>query len=269
MIRISLPYVFGLCESLEPLARLNPKATLNDEIFTIWGAQATLEVLLTGSVFSPNLRSSRRLASDLLEALKHEGDTEKNWAKELGYVAAHIGRLYAQFKTAFTAEIGTFPAYFVSQKGSFDTLSLLEEPWRLFPMELWVKVPEARFDVIEAGRALCYELPTSCGMHVFRAVETVLRRYYTEVTSGRPQPKVRNIAVYINAMRQGGRGDEKVLGILEHLSKLHRNPLMHPDAALTLDEAISIIGMAHSAMTAMLRHLPEPPPTTTTAVAAS
>lgn len=264
MIRISLPYLFGICESLEPLAKLDPKATLNDEVFTLWGAQSTLEALLTGSVFSPNLRSSRKLASDLVELLKREGDAEKDWSKELGYMAAHIGRFYAQFKTAFTAELGTFPAYFVNQKGSFDTLSLLDEPWKLFPADLWIKVPEARFDAIEAGKALCYELPTSCGMHVFRAVETVLRRYYTEVTGGRPQPKVRNIAVYTNAMRQAQKGDAKVLGVIDHLAKLHRNPLMHPDAALTLEEAISIIGMAHSAMTAMLRHLPEPPQTTTT-----
>ena len=74
---------------------------------------------------------------------------------------------------------------------------------------------------------------------------------------------MRNIAVYINAMRQAEKGDEKVLGVLDRPSKLHRNPLMHPDAALSPDEAIAIVGMAHSAITAMLRHLPEPPPTTT------
>jgi hypothetical protein len=264
MIRISLPYVFSLSESLEPLAKLNPKSTLNDDIFTLWGAQTALEGLLSGSVFSPNLRSSRKLAVDLVEVLKREGNVDQDWSKELGHVAISIGHRYGQFKTALTAEIGTFPAYFVSQKGSFDTLTLLDEPWRLFPSDLWSKVPEALFDVGEAGKALCYEMATACGMHVFRAVECVLRRYYTEVTGGKSQPKVRNIAVYINAMRQAKCGDEKVLGVLEHLSKLHRNPLMHPDAVLTLDEAISIVGMAHSAITAMLRQLPAPPPTTTT-----
>jgi hypothetical protein len=269
MIRISLPYVFNLFETLEPLSKLNPKSTLGDEVFTLWGAQATLETLLIGSVFSANLRSSRKLASDLVELLKRESSTEKDWAKELGYAAAYVGQLYGQFKTALTAEIGTFPAYFVSQKGSFDTLTLLDEPWRLFPTDLWVKVPEARFDVVEAGKALCYELATACGVHTFRAVESVLRRYYAEVTGGRAQPKVRNIAVYLNAMRQAKCGDEKVLGVLDHLSKLHRNPLAHPDAALTLDEAIATLGMAHSAITVMLRHLPEPPPTTTTAVTTS
>lgn len=226
-----------------------------------------LEGLLANSVFSENLRSSRQLASSLIAKLKNESDAKQDWNAELGYSANVIVQEYGQFKTAFTAEIGTFPSYFVSQKGSYDTLTLLDEPWRLFPPELWTKVPEARFDVVEAGKALCYELATACGTHVFRAVESVLRRYYTAVTNGKAQPKVRNIAVYINAMRQAKCGDEKVLGVLDHLSKLHRNPLAHPDAALTLDEAISIIGMAHSAITAMLRQLPEPPPTTTTAVA--
>ncbi len=264
MIRISLPYVFTLSETLEAIKDLTPKTVRADAIFTLWNGHAALEALLASSVFSSNLRSSRQLASSLMSTLKKEADGDQDWRNELGYSANWIVQQYSQFKTAFTAEIGTFPSYFVSQKGSYDTLTLLDEPWRLFPPELWTKVPEARFDVIEAGKALCYELATACGMHVFRAVESVLRRYYTAVTNGKAQPKVRNIAVYINALKQAKGGDEKVLGALDHLNKLHRNPLAHPDAALTLDEAISIIGMAHSAITAMLQKLPELPPTTTT-----
>jgi hypothetical protein len=268
MLRISLPYVFNIAETLEPLKSINPKQKLGDIIFDLWSAQATTEQLLTASVFSPNLRGSRQLGTNLNELLKREslGD-DKDWNIEIGYAAALISRGYEQFKTALTAEIGTLPAYFVNQKGSFDTLTLLDEPWKIFPADLWIKVPESRFDIAEAGKALCYELPTACGMHVFRVLETVLRRYYTQVTKGKAQPKVRNIAVYINAMRQAKLADEKVLGVLEHLSKLHRNPLMHPDAALTRDEAISTIGMSHSAITAMLQVIPAPPQTTTTAAA--
>lgn len=265
MIRISLPYILGLGEALEPLKQLRPKDTIDDKIVDLYRARTALDGLLDGSVFSPNLRSSRQLAESLRRTINEE--LEKDWAKELQGAAFNISEIFTQFKTALTAEIGMFPTYFVSQKGSYDTLILLDQPWRIFPADLWIKVPEARFDVAEAGKAICYELATACGVHIFRAVECVLRRYYTEVTGGRPQPKVRNIAVYINAMRQAKIGDEKVLGVLHQMSALHRNPLAHPDAALTMDEAISIVGMAHSAMTAMLRHLPEPPPTTTTASA--
>jgi hypothetical protein len=265
MIRISLPYILSLSESLDPLATLTPKSNLGDVVFTIWGAENTLTTLLNTSVFSANLRSSRQLALALVELLKKEGDLDKDWDKEVGAGAIQITQVYGRFKTALLAEIGTFPAYFISQKGSFDTITLLDEPWRLFPSDLWRKVPEARFDVAETGKALCYELATACGVHVFRAVECVLRRYYLHVTEGKSHPKVRNIAVYVNAMRQAKKGDEKVLGVLSQLSALHRNPLAHPDAVLTMDEAISVVGMAHSAMTAMLRQLPEPPQTTATA----
>lgn len=269
MIRISLPYVISISEHLEPLAALKPKDVVDDIVIPLFSAKSTLDGLLNGSVFSTNLRSSRQLATDLSKFLEAEIDGSKDWNRELGYVAISLAQTYAQFKIAFIAEIGTFPSYFVNQKGSFDTLTLLDEPWRMYPVDLWHKLPEARFDMIEAGKALCYELPTSCGMHTFRLVESVLRRYYTEVTGGKAQPKVRNIAVYINAMRQSKCGDEKILSVLDHLNKLHRNPLMHPDAALTLDEAISIIGIAHSAITAMLQKIPAPPQTTTTAVSAS
>jgi hypothetical protein len=43
-------------------------------------------------------------------------------------MAILITQSYGQLKTALTAEFGTFPVYFVSQKGSFDTLTLLDEP---------------------------------------------------------------------------------------------------------------------------------------------
>jgi hypothetical protein len=124
------------------------------------------------------------------------------------------------------------------------------------------------YDVAEAGKALCYELPTACGFHLFRATEAVLRRYYTQVTGGAPQPKVRNIMVYVNAMRQQKKGDEKILAVIEQMSKLHRNPLIHPEVALTPDEAISILGMAQSAVTTMLAVLPDVLPTTSTAAPA-
>jgi hypothetical protein len=135
----------------------------------------------------------------------------------------------------------------------------------MFPDDLADKVPEAMFDVQQAGKCLCYETATACGFHLFRATEAVLRRYYSHVTGGAPPPKVRNIAVYIHAMRQRNSGDEVILSVVEQLSKLHRNPLIHPEVALTLDEALSILGIARSAVTAMIAQLPTLPKTTAAA----
>ena len=79
---------------------------------------------------------------------------------------------------------------------------------------------------------------------------------------------MRNITVYVRAIRDAKCGDEKILSVIEHMSKLHRNPIAHPEVALTLDEALSMLGMARSVITAMLAALPVPPQTTAVAVAA-
>lgn len=265
MIRITLHYVWSLAETLEPLANLdaNKLPEKFDLAMELFGPQNALEALLQGSVFSPNLRSSVGLAGQLLEFLRTQ--TKDLEGKTIPGDVWTIKNAYSRFKIAFLAELGTLPTYFVSQKGSHDTLTLLEQGWRLFPDDLEEKVPEAMFDAAEAGKALCYQLPTACGFHVFRATEAVLRRYYTHVTGGKPQPKVRNIMVYVQAMRQANCGDEKILSVIEQLSKLHRNPLIHPEVALTEDEAISALGMARSVVSAMISVLPPIPPTTTAA----
>lgn len=265
MIRITLSYVWQLSEQLERLNRIeggaNAPMSKMDIIFNLLEAQNSLDALLQGSVFSPTLRISRQLAINLLTQLREATSTD--WDKE--FERNEVWRIrvaYREFKTAFLAELGTFPTFFVTQKGSHDSLTLLESPQLMFPNDLATKVPEATYDVGEAGKALCYEIATSAGFHLFRIIESVLRRYYSHESGGRPQPKVRNISVYVNSMRQLRCGDEKILSVVEQISKLHRNPLIHPEAIITIDEALSILGMARSAVTAMLSVLPDVPPTT-------
>jgi hypothetical protein len=268
MIRISMPYLYSLAEALEPLGSIQEKAKdgakFGDVFFPLWNAHTQLETLISASVFAGSLRSCLPTAANLIRELaavlaRHTQDFDSTVEPhELVMIQHHSG----QFRIAFLAELATLPSYFVTQKGSHDTLTLLDNPSRIFPATLANKVPEAMFDVAAAGTALAYDMPTSCGFHAFRATEAVLRRYYTEVTGGQPQPKARNIAVYVNAMRQRKCGDERILSVISQLSSLHRNPLIHPEVVLTADEALAILGMAHSAVTVMLTALPTPPPTT-------
>jgi hypothetical protein len=169
----------------------------------------------------------------------------------------------------------------VTQKGPFDTQPLLWWGESLFPLELGSKVPEAIFDAKEAGKCLAYQLPSACGFHIFRAVESVLRKYYTHVTAGVAHPKVRALGVYVRALEafnekyeknnpgKPAPADPKILASLDQMTKLHRNPLIHPEVALTDEEAIAIIGVARSAVGAMLTVLPVPPATTTTSLTAA
>ena len=255
MIRISLTYIFQLAQQIEPLGSLQDEVDvpMRDIFMPLFMAEKSLEALVSDSVFATQLRSSFTLGYDLLSQIKKiTGRMDSTDEPVASFQLYSIKRTYEQYKIALLAELGVMPSYFVMPKGGFDTNALLERGWLIFPESVRVKVPEALFDLGEAGKALAFDMPTACGYHLFRATESVLRRYYSTVTGNSTHPKIRNIAVYLNAMRQKGLGDEKILSALDQLSKLHRNPLIHPEVTLSLDEAIAAIGMARSVVTAML-----------------
>ena len=262
VIRISLPYICKLATDLEPLSTVKGGETIADHYFTLLTAEFSLDALVNNSVFASTLRSSRASAIALLTSIRRlTGDADPSRTL-VQYEPISLMGEFQQFKIALLAEIGILPSYFVTQKGGFDTLTLLDWGHLVFPQELQQKVPEAIFDAQEAGKSLAFELPTAAGFHIFRATESVLRRYYDHVTSGKAPPKVRSIAIYVRQLRIAKCAEEIIPATLEQMAKLHRNPLIHPEVALTTDEAISTLGIARSAITAMLAVLPVLPPTT-------
>ena len=62
---------------------------------------------------------------------------------------------------------------------------------------------------------------------------------------------MRNWSAYIKTLRECG-ADEKVVLILDQIKDLHRNPIIHPEQRLTNDEALSLIGIMDSAVTAII-----------------
>jgi hypothetical protein len=169
-----------------------------------------------------------------------------------------------QFKTVFLSELSTLPSFLVAGKESYDTNLLIDEGFRLFPQSLPLKAPEAVHDAMESGKTIAFELATAAGFHIFRVVEAVLKRYWDHVSSGAPRPKLQTIGNFATEMEKSKFGDQKVVESLKQLAKLHRNPLIHPEAVLTVEESIETLGIARSVVGAMLRSLPDVPPTTTT-----
>jgi hypothetical protein len=237
-------------------------------MFQIWSIESSLNALLNQSVFSDHFRSSRSLGEALLSAVKEVSAecVDEDADKKLYFW--RIKTLYATYKIAFLAEIDLLYSYFVTQKRGYDTMSLIHQADVLFPDELMSKGPEAVFDIREAGRSLAFERFTAAVFHIFRSVESVVRRYWAHVSGGKAAPKVRTLGVYIAAMEKSGVGDPKVVAALRQLNTLHRNPLAHPDVALTLDETTAILGASQSAISTMRAGLPQIQPTTTQTLAA-
>jgi hypothetical protein len=188
MMRISLSYIYDLAGSLEPLERLPEVVTPWSEIWLpCIMAQTALENLHINSPYAPFLRASGVLANTLNEQLKKEiNDPDNNRSIPI-FALWSLRDAFRKYKIVLQADLSVLHSYFVTQKGGYDTLSLLAFGEYLFPPELVSKVPEAIFDGREAGKCLAYEMPTACGFHVFRAMESVLRKYYASVTGGKGQ----------------------------------------------------------------------------------
>lgn len=154
------------------------------------------------------------------------------------------------------------PAYLVARKESYDVELLVDFGTALFPPALLQKAPETERDAIQVGKALAFEVATGCGFHVFRVMEAVVKRYWDEVSSGAKRPKLQTLGNYAAEMEKRNIGDEKVVESVKQMTRLHRNPIIHPDVILTVEEAIGIVGMARSVIGAMLAVLPDVPPTT-------
>jgi len=120
----------------------------------IFEAHTEIDAFLNNSVFAATLRSCRNSDNLLINGLIAIMQNKK-FDRELDFHEIYPVTTQApQFKTELLAELGVLPAYFVSQKESFDTITLLDDGVKLFPSELSNKVPEALFDIAEAGKAL-------------------------------------------------------------------------------------------------------------------
>jgi len=101
---------------------------------------------------------------------------------------------------------------------------------------------------------LAFELATAAGFHTMRAVEAVLRDYWTLVKKPALGTKPPEMAQCINELRASGE-DVKLMDILDHVRDLHRNTLMHPQAFLQMTEALRLFDISKSVISAMAEHM--------------
>lgn len=256
MIQIHLPYLIDFVATLDRLSGVTENRTVGNVYGLAYLAKQQLDTIYGISLYAPALRSSRQLAVGLTAHL----DTlmKRPFNETVTYVdQLTIQSSRDQFRTAFMAELGILPSFFVTQKAGFDTAMLLERGDTLFPQSLTRKVPETLADVSSSARALAFDLGTAAGFHLFRVLEAVLRRYYAHVAGGTAAPKVRTIGTYVAALERLRCGDPQVLATLKQIKDLHRNPLVHPEAVISTDQAVSLFGIIRSAIEAMLISLPE------------
>ena len=264
MIRVDGSFLYNFGAALRPLETIRSEQSFLDIIPIIHGAKLWIDAFLNKSIFKPKTSYAKghALLTLLNEVWDRSRDHQTN-AEKIGLDAYNIQEGFRQFETVLTAELGLEDLYLVFQKRGYDNKALIDNATVLFPDELTKKVPEAAFDIEQAGRCIAFELATAAGFHLHRANEAILHRYYDAVTKGADRPG-RNIGEYIKALEdleKKDSGNAKVIAALKSLKDLHRNPLIHPDESLeSIDDAIALLNATHSVVVHMLKEIPEPEP---------
>jgi hypothetical protein len=102
---------------------------------------------------------------------------------------------------------------------------------------------------LHAGRCVAFELSTAAAFHLFRAVEAATKAYILLVR-GTPVTKDEKrfgLGGYATLLRKKEFAvDERITESLAQLTRLHRNPTIHPESPITSAEIIGTMGMVVS-----------------------
>lgn len=124
--------------------------------------------------------------------------------------------------------------------------SLVEEIENCFSLDAWKIVGrDAKRELEESGKCLAFERYTAAGFHALRGVECVIRQYIEALTGSLPTK--RDWGSYIDVLKRNG-ADPKLTAVLDNIRTLDRNPLMHPEDWLDVDEAVGIFTVSQTAI---------------------
>jgi hypothetical protein len=144
--------------------------------------------------------------------------------------------------------------YFASPKGRFNMGDMVDEGPYLDD-EIRKSLSEtAKIDLLEAGTCLAFGRATAVGFHLFRAMESLIVAYLDVLKIEADESGSRSWGRYIAKLEQAGVAP-KITKVLTFIKDEYRNPLTHPRATLTLDQAIHLMPLAMSAIDSMARDL--------------
>jgi len=223
------------------------------------GAEGDVPVLLTaaknalavllGSDVPLALTVSRDVAEDLNAAIDsallplESPDQVEN--------VASVRKLAIQLEIILVEELNKQAIYHVFPKRAYDINILIQDATKVFSDDIRKALSqEATRDVAAAGRCLAFELPTAAVFHLMRGLEATIWDYYSVVVGAMPKKKLRNWGTYIKLLEKHGAAGT-VVSVLTQIKDLHRNPVLHPELFLEMDEALSLLGIVESAIGAM------------------
>ncbi len=198
---------------------------------------------------------SEGAANSLLSAIANITDKKsKNQAIE-DYEISTIWHWLGQFETVMAAVLQEQLTYIVSQVSGYSMQLLVKKAEVNLQQDTTGAIPDhAKKDFREAGRCLAFELSTAAGIHLMRATESVLRKYYKLVTGKDADANNLDWGTCTKELEQS-QANQKVVHILDQIRDLHRNPLMHPEDFLDMKQALGLFDISKSAINALAEEI--------------
>jgi hypothetical protein len=179
-------------------------------------AQAVFDKLQELILAAPTDLATQLTQPDVVAIMNGKGELEKN----------------------FEREHKNLSVFTVTPKGLYDTRLLIEKGEEKFgETTRSVFNADAIYDLQQSGKCLAFEVPTAMAFHVMRATETLIKAYY-EVLAGKPWPyPQRDWGRYIVELEKFPGVNKTITGRLNEIRELNRNPLIHPEIIVSMEEA--------------------------------
>ena len=206
------------------------------------------EFLAQTEEFEDTLRDSRACVQEMLTTSGNIYESARtNWDRSITHEeVTSIIHGKEKFEKSFEREHRNLSVFTVTPKGLYDVRLLIEKAERKFGDQTRsVFTEQVIYDLQQSGRCLAFEVPTAMAFHVMRATESLIKNYY-EVLAGKPWPHVqRDWGKYIAELEQFPDVDLVITGRLKEIKNLNRNPLIHPEDVVSLEEAPIIFDLCN------------------------
>lgn len=202
--------------------------------------------------FIENILSAKEYEEDDLEMGRKPEDIEASRHDLMAITLEAIQMDVKSFETLLDDELNKAPIFCLERIGNLSTDGLLDGAHKGYAPATAALTQECKNEIDEAGRCLAHERPTATGFHILRAVEMTAKQYLKAIPGFKmPSLNRQNWGEYIKLLKDNG-ADPVVTDTLQTIKNNHRNPLMHPEDALDIWQAVSLFSLCQTMIEALI-----------------
>ena len=215
------------------------------------------------------ISGTQRLANELVAVLEPLVETSQGRPSRIdAHDQARIYSTLTAFHNIVRSGAQEIYVFHIHERGAYSVSALLEDAATHLSTLAQQTIPESgKKDFALAGACYVCDLYTASGFHAMRALEAEARRYHKIVTNA-PQEVDWTLDPLINGndgrnqfglrnqwKEEGSKNDSPLLliiSLLTSVAQIYRNPIMHPEMTLDLEQAKQVFDTAALVISAMV-----------------